>query len=250
MPHHALNNKRDSSIANTFKSIDDLISKLKQIQEAAGQTGTPDFSKASGYLAQLAQTAESADSALVALGSNKLDDSSANSIGGFLASSAKSVVSITALIQKGKDWFKQNNATQKVIQILQANIDQFHQLFIDLNSHTPGTYALNYKPDETRIICSMINAVAALDASQVSSSAKSYCNGGSDGGAYDDDEKGLDAFNNGITPSGYGTCGNSPTTFFQQAYTTKTLGSSNIQCTSTQQVSPNSFKIPTNPLLL
>ena len=60
MPYPALNNKRDSSIANTFKTINDLISELKQIQEAAGQTGTPDFSKASGYLAQLAQTAESA----------------------------------------------------------------------------------------------------------------------------------------------------------------------------------------------
>lgn len=96
----------------------------------------------------------------------------------------------------------------------------------------------------------MVDAILTLDPKQVSATAKSVCNGGGDGGAYDDDINGLDAFNNGITPAGYETCGNSPTMFFQQAYTTKTLGSSNVKCSPGQTASPQTFKIPSNPLLL
>lgn len=238
--------KRDSSIATTFKTISQVIGQLQQAQASAGQTGTPDFSKASGLLVQLSQLAESADSYLVGLGKNKVDYTSANSIGQSLASSAQSVSSITSLIQKGKQWFAKNNATQKVIQILQVNISQFHQLFVNLNSHVAR--ANSYVRHEKRIICAMVDAIATLDQGQASAGARNFCNVGSDGGAYDDD-KGLDAFNNGATPTGYETCGNSPTMYFQQAYTSKTLGS-NVQCPSTQKPSPNSFKVPSNPLLL
>lgn len=242
--------KRDaSSIAGSFATISKLIAQLDQVQQAAGQTGTPDFSKASGLLVQLAQTAESANSALVGLGNKSLDANSASSIKTSLESSASSVRSITALIQKGKEWFAKNNATQKVIQILQSNIDQFHQLFVDLNAHVTETYHQAYVAPQKRMICAMVDAIAALDKSQVSGSAVDYCNGGGDGGT-PDEASGLDAFNNGITPSGYGTCGNSPTMFFQEAYTSKTLGTSNTQCTSGQTVVPNSFAVPSNPLML
>ncbi|PWN31779.1 uncharacterized protein FA14DRAFT_182571 [Meira miltonrushii] len=242
--------KRDAaSITGSFATISKLISQLDQAQKAAGQSGTPDFSKASGLLAQLSQTAESADSALVALGSSKLDAGSASSIKSSLESAASSVRSITTLIQKGKEWFAKNNATQKVIQIIQANIDQFHQLFIDLNSHVTDTYHQAYKAPETRIICAMVDAIATLDKSQVSESAVDYCNGGGDGGQ-PDDASGLDAFNDGVTPSGYSSCGNSPTMFFQQAYTSKTLGTSGTQCTAGETVTPNSFEIPQNALML
>lgn len=240
--------KRDSSIAATFVSISKTISQLDQIQISSGQTGTPDFSKASGLLAQLAQEAESADSALIALGNKKLDDASAKSIGTSLTSSAQSVDSITTLVEKGKEWFAKNNVTKRVIQILQANIDQFHQLFVDLNAHVSVSYHQAYKAPERKMICAMVNAVSALDPKQVSSSAKAYCNGGGDGGEYDDANS-LDSFKNENTPQGYESCGNSPTMFFQEAYTSKTLGS-NVQCTSGKTTTPNSFKIPANALLL
>lgn len=239
--------KRDSTIANYFVTINGLISQLDQAQQAAGQSGTPDFSKASGFLVQLAQTAEAADSALVGLGSGKLDANSAGSIKQSLQSSASSVRSITSLIQKGKEWFAKNNATQKVIQILQSNLDQFHQLFIDLNAHTPSNFVESYKAPEKRFICAIVDAIATLDKSQISSSAVDYCNGGGDGGT---SENGLDAFNDGITPTGYESCGNSPTMFFEKAYTSKTLGTGKTQCTSGQTAIPNSFGFPSNPLLL
>lgn len=248
MPY-ALDKRSGASIAGSFVTISQLIAQLDQAQQAAGQTGIPDFSKASGFLMQLAQTAEAADAGLTGLGNSKVDDGSARSIKSSLDSSASSVRSITSLVQKGKEWFAKNNATQKVIQILQANIAQFHQLFINLNSHVSSNYVKLYAHPEKRFICAMVDAVAVLDKNQVSGGALGFCNGGGDGGA-PDEASGLDAFNNGITPSGYETCGNSPTMFFQEAYTSKTLGSSGTQCTSGQTVVPNSFEVPSNPLLL
>ncbi|PWN31781.1 uncharacterized protein FA14DRAFT_186266 [Meira miltonrushii] len=247
MPH-TLDKRNGASIAGSFVTISQLIAQLDQAQQAAGQTGTPDFSKASGFLVQLAQTAEAADAGLNGLGNNKLDDGSAHSIKSSLQSSASSVRSITALIQKGKEWFAKNNATQKVIQILQANIAQFHQLFANLNAHVTSNYVQAYAHSEKRFICAMVDAVAALDKNAVSGGAVSFCNNGGDGGE-PDDASSLDAFNNGITPSGFETCNNSPTMFFQEAYNSKTLGKT-TQCTSGQNVVPNSFGVPINPLLL
>ncbi|PWN31782.1 uncharacterized protein FA14DRAFT_158596 [Meira miltonrushii] len=230
------------SIVETFAKIAATIKGLDQSQTAAGQTGTPDFSLAAKGLAELAMEAESAEMQLRAIGTAKLDASSAASIGGSVTASSQYVKGITMMVQAGKQWFEKNHVTQTVVTILKTNIAQFRSLFHELNRHVDYATLQSYAPAEITFICSMVNAVVDLDPSAISSGAKAFC-ASQKTGYFDPNVFG------GCTnaPKGYGSCGNSPTTFFQQAYTSGTMGSSSTSCTSGTQP-PKSFSIPSNCL--
>lgn len=230
------------SIAEGFAKIAETIKALDDAQQAAGQSGTPDFSKASKGLAELSMEAEATEHELRAIGVVKLDASTSKSIATSLTLSAQYVKGITQMIKIGKDFFAKGNATMTVIQILKANISQFKSLFTELDRHVDFAILRSYAPQQIIFICSIVDAVVTLDPKQISSGAKEFCS-----------SKKSDYFDPNVfggctnTPKGYGSCGNSPTTFYQQAYTAGTMGSNSTSCTSAPKP-PKSFAIPANCL--
>lgn len=230
------------SIVQTFAKIAATIQGLDQSQQAAGQSGTPDFSLAAKGLAELSMEAESAEMQLRAIGTAKLDSTSSASIGSSVKASSEYVKGITMMVQAGKQWFEQNHVTQTVVTILKTNIAQFRSLFYELNRHVDYATLTSYAAPEINFICSMVNAVVYLDPSAISAGAKAFCA-----------SQKTDYFDPNVfggctnTPKGYGSCGNSPTTFFQEAYTAGTMGSSSTSCSSGTQT-PKSFSIPSNCL--
>ncbi|PWN31780.1 uncharacterized protein FA14DRAFT_182572 [Meira miltonrushii] len=232
------------SIVDDFAKIDQTIKELDEAQSSSPQTGKPDFSKSAKGLAQLSMEAESAEFKLRALGTDKLDASSAASIGGSLTSSSQHVKGITDMVKAGKQWFEQYHATSTVVTILKTNIAQFKDLFSELNRHVDYATVKSYAAPEVIFICSMVDAVAYLDPNAVSASAKAFC------ASHKTDTFDPNVFaGDANSPSGFGSCHNSPTTFYQQAYTSGTMGTGSTSCTSGTQT-PNSFSIPNNVLML
>lgn len=237
------------SIVHEFAKIAETIQELDQAQQSAGQTGTPDFSLAAKGLAELSMRAESAELqlrliGLPLVGSGKLDSSSEASIGGSLTSSAQHVKGITSMVKAGKQWFEEYHVTWTVITILKANIAQFRSLFSELNLHVDYATLTSYAAPQVLFICSMVDAVAYLDPNAVSESAKAFCS------SHKTDTFDPNVFAGNVnTPAGYGSCGNSATTFYKQAYTSGTMGSKSTSCTSGTQA-PMSFSLPANVLAL
>lgn len=231
------------TIANTFFKISQTIKGLDDAQTSAGQTGTPDFTKAAKGLAELSMEAELAENQLRGIGSAKLDDQTVTSIGNSVQESANHVKGITDMVKKGKQWFAQYKVTQIVVIILKINIAQFKELFAELNRHVDYTTLQAYSQPEIVFLCSMVDAVVTLDPDAISAGAKSYCSTKDGKQKFD-----ANAFGGSTnTPTGYGSCGNSPTTFFQQAYSAGTIGTSTTSCSSGTQA-PKSYSIPNNCL--
>jgi len=232
------------SIVNEFAKIANTIKGLEDSQRNAGQTNPPNFQLAAKGLAELSMEAESAEVQLRSLGKKQLDSSSSQSIGGSVSSSAQHATGITTMIKQGKDYFAKYHVTQVVIQILKANIAQFKSLYTELNLHVNNATIRSYSPSEITFLCKMVDAIAYLDTNQISPAEKSYCATGNHE-IFDPSRFGESA--NG--PEGYDSCGNSPTTFFKEAYTSGTLGTSSTSCNSGVQT-PNSFSIPSNSLMI
>ena len=146
------------------------------------------------------------------------------------------------MVQYGKEYFEKNHVTGTVVTILKANIAQFRSLFYELDRHVDYATVRAYARPQIVFLCSMVNAVVILDPNAISAGAKQFCS-----------NPNSDHFDPAIfggctnTPQGYGSCGNSPTTFYQQAYTSGTMGTPSTTCTSGTQA-PKSYTIPANCL--
>ncbi|PWN31777.1 uncharacterized protein FA14DRAFT_158591 [Meira miltonrushii] len=233
----------------TFKEIAHIIIQLDGAQNNPVPPGPPDFNASANLLNQLSLKAEEATSLLQEMGTDQLDDDSVAHIGKSLRIMAKHVVSITNMVEEGKAWFAQYNATSIVVQILQLNAFQFAALFKELEQHVPPTVYGDYGRSITAFLCSIINAIEYLDPTACAPEGKRFCKKCQhdesqyyQGGSFDHSQ---------LAPPGMETCGNSSANYMQCAYGQQTMGTESTTCPSpTPAVSCSSYSPPQNALLL
>lgn len=249
MPFEPRQMSTNKPVYVTFKEIAQIITQLDGAQNNPVAPGPPDFNASAYLLNQLSLKAEEATSLLEQMGTDQLDDDSVTHIGKSLRISAKHVVAITNMVEQGKEWFAQYNATSIVVQILQLNAFQFAALFKELEQHVPPTVYGDYGRSITSFLCSIINAIEYLDPTACAPEGAQFCT------QCQDDESQYyqgDSFDyNQLAPPGMETCGNSSANYMQCAYEQQTIGTQSTTCPSpTPATSCSSYDPPQNALCL